>query len=262
VTCDGSVQPLQRYVDFQTTDIFIAVVRAAGLQRWGMNCFDTVGTSMRTTVPPKYPDGGSLAYQVAEPEDIPNYWMLATRSCFQTTSSRACTAQLSQSSFHHRGDLWRRPRSAVDFIWRRRSHTASHDRPVCIADGLPRRGMPGLEPEDVVPIDAGMIWGCDSDPRGAWTCSMRKAKSIRSTRASISHLGDELTAAGVSWKMYAPTADQYPGGSGTCGRSTTHSHIRDTQAWAEHIVPSISLPSMPNLAICRLCRGSNLHRSH
>ena len=56
-------------------------------------------------------------------------------------------------------------------------------------------------------------------------------------------LGDELSAAGVSWKMYAPATGSYDGGfQGSGGYIWTVydaiRHMRDSSAWKEHIVPT------------------------
>jgi phospholipase C len=69
--CDGGTVPLKRMLDRSSPDISHTWDSAlTSYNDGGMNCFDRITTA-------KHPGGGPLGYQVADPADIPNYWLLA-----------------------------------------------------------------------------------------------------------------------------------------------------------------------------------------
>jgi phospholipase C len=232
--CDGGTMPLQPLLDISSPDITHAWV--AALQSYndgGMNCFDQI-------TPAQYPDGGPLGYQVADQADIPNYWTLA-----QTfTLSDNFYSSLHGPSFPNHLYTIAAQSGGVSDNPTGATADAAPLVGACSPDGsCPDPGEAGLEPEDVPPLNQKTgVWGCDAD---------RKVRvAVRDEEGEIEEiypcldfptLGDELTAAGVSWKMYAPSAGVDDAGfQGSAGYIWTVydaiRHMRDTPNWAEHIV--------------------------
>ena len=98
----------------------------------------------------------------------------------------------------------------------------------------PQPGEAGLEPSDLKPfISKDQVWGCDSDP------SMRCQQHDPSGATSFIYpcldfptLGDSLSAAGVSWKLYGPR----PGQGGYLYTSLDGvRHSRDSSQWTDHV---------------------------
>ena len=105
-TCNGQTIPLQPLLDRSSPDITHAW--AAALESYndgGMNCFDQITTA-------QYPsDGGPLGYQVADEQDIPNYWTLAKTFVLSDNFLLGpARAELPEPSLHNRRDQRRRHR--------------------------------------------------------------------------------------------------------------------------------------------------------
>jgi phospholipase C len=232
--CDGGTIPLQPMLDISSPDITHAWTAAlTSYNDGGMNCFDQITNA-------KYPDGGPLGYQVADSVDIPNYWTLAQ----QFTLSDNFYSSLHGPSFpNHLYTIAAQSGGVSDNPTPGTAGNAPTVGPCSADGGCPAPGEAGLEPTDVTPLNQKTgVWGCDADPK--------TRVPVRDQEGEIEEiypcldfptLGDELTAAGVSWKMYAPAAGIEDGGfQGSAGYIWTVydaiRHMRDTPSWAEHVV--------------------------
>ncbi|MCL2449787.1 MAG: hypothetical protein FWD17_12640, partial [Polyangiaceae bacterium] len=116
----------------------------------------------------------------------------------------------------------------------------------------PSPGEAGLEPTDLPQLTgSGNDWGCDNNPNVRVRILDQEGEFEEIYPCmDFRTLGDELDEAGVTWKMYAPVygtnEDSYSqtGGAtfqGSGGYIWTAydaiRHMRDSPAWAEHIVP-------------------------
>ncbi len=236
-TCDGGTVPLHPLLDRSSPDITHAWEAAlTSYNDGGMNCFDTI-------TPAKYPGGGPLGYQVADEADIPNYWLLA--STFVLSDN--FYSSLHGPSFPNHlytiaaqsGGVTDNPNAAVATLPKAPQVAACTGSATC-----PEPGEAGLEPEDVTPytVTTG-IWGCDADPK-VRVPILDEEGEVEDIYPCLDFktLGDELTAAGVSWKMYAPVEGKYDGGfQGSGGYIWTVydaiRHMRDSPEWAAHVVP-------------------------
>ncbi len=109
----------------------------------------------------------------------------------------------------------------------------------------PHPGEPGLEPSDIegFPELRAPLWGCDANPKSrvAVLDQEREVEEIYPC-FDFPTLGDELSEAGVSWKMYAPVEPDPDGGIGGTPNGyqwTVYDairHIRDSEAWAAQVV--------------------------
>ena len=106
-------------------------------------------------------------------------------------------------------------------------------------------GEAGLEPGDVPPLAQKKgVWGCDADPKTRVPVLDQEGDVIEIYPClDFPTLGDSLTEAGVSWKMYAPNQGALDGGfQGSAGYIWTVydaiRHIRDSPDWKQHIVPT------------------------
>jgi phospholipase C len=235
--CNGTQIPLQPMLDRSSPDITHAW--AAALQAYndgGMNCFDQITTAT-------YPDGGPLGYQVADEQDIPNYWTLAKSFVLSDNFFSA----LHGPSFPNHlytiaatsGGVTDNPLAAVAT-----NPDAPKIGPCTSSTSCPGPGEAGLEPSDVTPytVKTG-IWGCDANPKVRVPILDEEGEMEEIYPClDFQTLGDELNAAGVSWKMYAPTEGVLDGGFQNSGGYiwTVYDairHMRDSPAWAEHVVP-------------------------
>jgi phospholipase C len=123
-----------------------------------------------------------------------------------------------------------------------------HDPDASPAPLVPPGGQPGeagLEPDDVPPLNqVNGVWGCDALPRTRVPILDQEGE-IEEIYPCLDFqtLGDELDAAGVSWKMYAPAAGKDDAGfQGSAGYIWTVydaiRHMRDSPLWAAHVVPT------------------------
>jgi phospholipase C len=235
--CDGGAVPLQPLLDRSSPDITHAWAAAlASYNDGGMNCFDTI-------TPAQYPSGGPLGYQVADEADIPNYWLLAKTFVL----SDNFYSSLHGPSFPNHlytiaatsGGVTDNPNTASPKLPDAPQVAGCNSSTTCSEPG-----EAGLEPEDVTPykVTTG-IWGCDADPK-VRVPILDEEGEVEDIYPCLDFktLGDELTAAGVSWKMYAPVEGAYDGGfQGSGGYIWTVydaiRHMRDSPEWATHIVP-------------------------
>jgi phospholipase C len=237
--CDGGTQPLMPLLDKSTPDITHAWAAAlTSYNDGGMNCFDQITAA-------KYPDSGApLGYQVASQADIPNYWQLAQ----QFVLSDNFYSSLHGPSFPNHlytlaaqsGGVEDNPTAAMPL-----NPLAPTVGPCGNTMSCPEPGEAGLEPTDIPPLAMKKgVWGCDADPKERVTVLDQEGEVVELYPCfDFPTLADELTAAGVSWKMYAPQAGAYDGGfqgSGGYIWSTFDAirHIRDTPDWAAHVVPT------------------------
>lgn len=236
-TCDGGTVPLQPMLDRSSPDISHAWDAALlAYNDGGMNCFDQI-------VPNQYPGGGPLGYQVADEADIPNYWALAKTFVL----SDSFYSSLHGPSFPNHlytiaatsGGVRDNPLDSDPD-----ASNAPQVGPCTSSTSCPDPGEAGLEPSDVTPYtDKSGVWGCDADPK-VRVPILDEEGEVENIYPCLDFqtLGDELDAAGVSWKMYAPVEGKYDGGfQGSGGYIWTVydaiRHMRDSPAWAEHVVP-------------------------
>lgn len=88
------------------------------------------------------------------------------------------------------------------------------------------------------------IWGCDANPKVKVAVYDQEGETeYMYPCVDFQTMGDVLTTAGLSWKMYAPSQ----GGVDDAGFQNSNGyiwtvydairHMRDSAAWAEHVVP-------------------------
>jgi phospholipase C len=236
-TCDGGTIPLQPLLDRSSPDITHAWAAAlASYNDGGMNCFDTITSA-------NYPGGGPLGYQVADEADIPSYWQLAKTFVL----SDNFYSSLHGPSFPNHlytiaatsGGVTDNPAASDDAL------PAAPQVAACTSStDCPEPGEAGLEPANVTPYKvASGIWGCDADPK-VRVPVLDEEGEVEEIYPCLDFqtLGDELNAAGVTWKMYAPVEGKYDGGfQGSGGYIWTVydaiRHMRDSPDWAAHVVP-------------------------
>ncbi|MGD0524403.1 MAG: alkaline phosphatase family protein [Polyangiaceae bacterium] len=237
VICDGGTVPLQRLLDRSSPDISHAWDAALlAYNDGGMNCFDQIPKDAG------YPGGGPLGYQVADEADIPNYWALAKTFVL----SDDFYSSLHGPSFPNHlytigatsGGVRDNPNAADMTLT-----AAPQVGPCTSATSCPDPGEAGLEPSDVTPykVTSG-IWGCDADPK-VRVPVIDEEGEVENIYPCLDFqtMGDELDAAGVSWKMYAPIESVDDAGfQGSGGYIWTVydaiRHMRDSPAWAQHVV--------------------------
>jgi phospholipase C len=235
--CDGGTVPLQPMLDRSSPDLSHAWNAAVlAYNDGGMNCFDQIQKDA------EYPGGGPLGYQVAEQADIPNYWTLAktfvlSDNFYSSLHGPSFPNHLytiaATSGVTDNPDLADSKLPAAPQVGACSSST-----------DCPEMGEAGLEPSDVKPYgrDSG-IWGCDADPKVRVRVLDEEGEFEEIYPClDFQTLGDELSAAGVTWKMYAPVEGDYDGGfQGSGGYIWTVydaiRHMRDSPDWAAHVVP-------------------------
>ncbi len=232
--CDGGTIPLQPMLDISSPDITHDFAPAlVAYNDGGMNCFDQITAA-------KYLDAGPLGYQVADEVDIPNYWTLAKTF---TLSDNFYSSLHGPSFPNHLYTIAAQSGGVIDNPGAARDADAPQVSP-CSADGsCPMPGEAGLEPSDIVPLtQKSGVWGCDANSK-VRVPIIDEEGEIEEIYPCLDFptLGDELDAAGVSWKMYAPSAGFVDGGyQGSAGYIWTVydaiRHMRDTPQWAEHVV--------------------------
>jgi phospholipase C len=175
------------------------------------------------------------AFQVAQSTDIPNYWLLAQ----QFALSDNFFSSLHGPSFPNHlytiaaqsGGVRDNPEFEPDAAQAPK-----------VAPGA-QPGEAGLEPDDITPIDQKSgVWGCDALPRTKVPVLDQEGE-IEEIYPCLDFqtLGDELDAAGITWKMYAPaTGVDDAGFQGSAGYIWTVydaiRHMRDSPLWAAHVV--------------------------
>ncbi len=222
-------------------------------------------------------NGGRSNYVQASEADIPNYWKLAREfvlsdNFFSSLHGPSFPNHLytiaAQSGGAEDNPLgaFRLPDGgllAPDGGSRPDPGPAPLVGPCASSTSCPDSGVPGLEPSDVPPItERASVWGCDADPRTRVTVLDQEGEVTEIYPCfDFPTLGDLLTAAGVSWKMYAVTSvsaapdvgfpdggfpdggfpdGRLPGGFGGYQWTAYDAirHMRDSDAWRAHIVPN------------------------
>jgi phospholipase C len=236
--CDGGTVPLAPLLDRSSPDISHAWQAAlTSYDDGGMNCFDQITAA-------KHPNGGPLGYQVADPADIPNYYALAKTFVL----SDNFYSSLHGPSFpNHLYTIAAQSGGVEDNPGGAKADAgpAPQVGPCASSLSCPEPGEAGLEPSDIPPLPQKRgVWGCDADPKERVPMLDQEGEVVEIYPClDVLTLGDELSAAGVSWKMYAPTAGVDDAGfQGSGGYIWTVydaiRHMRDSPAWQEHIVPT------------------------
>jgi phospholipase C len=236
----GATVDLQPLEDRSTPDINHSWASAMTAYNNGaMDGFDliTPGGTVVTEA------GVPLGYQVASRSDIPNYWTLAEKF----SMSDNFFSSLHGPSFPNHlytiaaqsGGVQDNPAGAAA------AGTNAPQVGPCgdSAADCPRAGEAGLEPSDVPPLSQKKgVWGCDADPKVKVTVyDQEGALEDIYPCFDFPTMGDSLSAAGVSWKMYAPSQGVNDAGfQGSAGYIWTVydaiRHVRDSPDWATHIV--------------------------
>ena len=237
---DGGTVALAPLLDKSTPDISHAW--AASLEAYndgGMDRFDLITKAL-------HPDGTPLAYQLAAESDIPNYWILAK----QFVLGDNFYSSLHGPSFpNHLYTLAAQSGGVMDNPGARNKDSGVATAPKvgpCMGPlGCPQPGEAGLEPSDIPPLPQKRgVWGCDADPQTRVPVLDQEGDIVEIYPClDFPTLGDELTQAGVTWKMYAPAqGDLDAGFQGSGGYIwTTYDairHIRDSAEWKTHIFPT------------------------
>ena len=201
----------------------------------GMNCFDSITDAL-------HPNGTPLAYQVADEEDIPSYYLLAKTFAL---SDAFFTSMHGPSFPNHLYTIAAQSGGVKDNPYGTNNRIAPWADPCSSIMSCPESGEPGLEPKDVQPLPSGQgVWGCDSDPSTVVPVLDQEGEVIEIYPClDFQTLGDELTAAGVSWNMYAPNVGVNKSGyQASDGYIWTIydaiRHMRGSPAWQEHIWPT------------------------
>jgi phospholipase C len=181
---------------------------------------------------------GMLAYQQATETDIPNYWTLAKTFAI----SDAFFSSLHGPSFpNHLYSIAGQSGGVMD-----NPHAGGPDGGPAptVGDcdgslGCPDPGKAGLEPISIPSLSGRpAVWGCDA-PTKERVAVLDQEGMVEEIYPCLDFptLGDELSAAGISWKMYAPAV----GATGTAENGyiwTVYDairHIRDSDEWRAHI---------------------------
>lgn len=273
--CDGGNVPLAPLLDRSSPDISHAWQAAlTAYNDGGMNCFDQITNAL-------HPNGTPLSYQVADPADLPNYWLLAQTFVL----SDSFFSSLHGPSFpNHLYTIAAQSGGVTDNPGGSQADAALAPQVAACLSSLSctEPGEAGLEPEDIPPLPAKRgVWGCDADPKERVRVLDQEGEIVEIYPClDFATLGDELSAAGVSWKMYAPgpgTDDAGFQGSGGYIWTVYDAirHMRDGDAWKQHIVtteqfavdaktgalPSVSWISTPSLVSehppASVCTGEN-----
>jgi phospholipase C len=168
-------------------------------------------------------------YVQASQEDIPNYWSLAQQFAL---SDNFFSSLHGPSYPNHLYTIAAQSGGAMN----NPNQKTPNGVPAPLVRPRQQPGVPGLEPRNVPPITSGTAWGCDNDPTSTVQVLDQEGQIERIYPClDFQTMGDELTAAHVSWKMYAPTQ-----GSGGYIWSVYDAirHIRAEPAWQRHIVPT------------------------
>jgi len=229
---DGGTIPLGPLYDVSTPDI--SHVWEAALIAYddgGMDKFDIASANAGIIDD----SGAPHAFQLAQSTDIPNYWLLAQ----QFVLSDNFFSSLHGPSFpNHLYTIAAQSGGVRDNpSWSADSSVAPK-----VAPGA-QPGEAGLEPDDITPINqTSGVWGCDALPRTKVPIIDEEGEVEEIYPClDFQTLGDELDAAGLSWKMYAPaTGVDDAGFQGSAGYIWTVydaiRHMRDSPLWAAHVV--------------------------
>lgn len=186
-------------------------------------------------------NGQLHSYTQASQQDIPNYWTLAQEFVLADNffsslhgpsfpnhlySIAAQSGGVTDNPLGPRKQRGTTPKPSGTPVPLKPAATVS-------AGGQP--GVPGLAPENVPPITRGVAWGCDA-PQNSRVRVLDQEGSIEEIYPCLDFktMGDQLTVAGVSWKMYAPM-EGVPGYIWSVYDAIRH--IRNSAEWQTHIVP-------------------------
>jgi phospholipase C len=235
-TSDGGTVPLGPMPDKVSPDISHAWAAAlTAYNDGGMNQFDLIQGAI----------GGTNNYVQASEADIPSYWKLAREFVLGDNFY----SSLHGPSFpNHLYTIAAQSGGVEDNPGAARPDAAPAPKVgPCGASFMscPEPGEAGLEPEDIAPLGQKKgVWGCDADPQARVPVLDQEGDVIEIYPClDFPTLGDLLTEAGVSWKMYAPAVGTYDGGfQGSGGYIWTVydaiRHMRDSDEWKKHVVPT------------------------
>ena len=228
---DGGTVTLGKMPDKVSPDISHAW--AAALTAYGdggMDRFDLIPGAI----------AGSNNYVQATEADIPNYWALAKEFAL----SDNFFSSLHGPSFPNHLYTIAAQSGGVEDNPGKQSPTPAPTVGGCpTATSCPEPGEAGLDPDNVTPLTQKKgVWGCDADPKVRVPMLDQEGDVIDVYPClDFPTLGDELSAAGVSWKMYAPgNGGDDAGFQGSAGYIWTVydaiRHIRASPEWKQHVV--------------------------
>jgi phospholipase C len=234
----GATVTLQPLVDESTPDINHCWECAlTAYADGGMNGFDLITPGGNIIEDSGVPHG----YQVATEPDIPNYWTLAKTFGISDNFFSALHGPSFPNHLYtiaaQSGGIGDNPNSAA-------GDAAPLVAPCTEAGVCPHAGEAGLEPSNIVAATAKTgIWGCDANKKVKVPVYDQEGE-VEDIYPCMDFptMGDILSEAGVSWKMYAPTAGFDDAGfQGSAGYIWTVydaiRHIRDSADWQTHVVP-------------------------
>ena len=229
---DGGTTPLGPLIDKSNPDISHTWQSALNAYNdGGMNGFDTASANAGILTDAGIP----LAYQVARQADIPNYWLLAQ----QFALGDNFFSSLHGPSFpNHLYTIAAQSGGVRD--------NPGHDNKADAAplvDAGDEPGVSGLEPRDIPSLmQTNGVWGCDAEPRTLVPIIDEEGEVEQIYPClDFQTMGDQLDSAGITWKMYAPSAGVDDAGfQGSAGYIWTVydaiRHLRDSPLWAAHVV--------------------------
>jgi len=213
----------------------------------GMNGFDLITPGGNILDDAGVPHG----YQVASEADIPSYWKLAqtfgiSDNFFSSLHGPSFPNHLftiaAQSGGYSMGfGVGDNPNGA-----KKKLPHAPTVAPCTSSTDCPHSGEAGLEPTDITPVTVTSgVWGCDADPKVRVPVYDEEGETeMIYPCLDFPTMGDLLSAANVTWRMYAPT-EQGSADSGFQGSNgyiwTVYDairHIRDSSAWKSHVFPA------------------------
>jgi acid phosphatase len=243
----GATVKLQPLIDKSNPDINHCWACAlTAYNDGGMNGFDLITPGGTVLDDAGVPHG----YQVASQADIPSYWKIAqtfalSDNFFSSLHGPSFPNHLftiaAQSGGYSSGfGVGDNPGTAAA-----KNPDAPTVGPCTSPTDCPKSGEAGLEPTDIPPLAAKKgVWGCDADPKAQVPLYDEEGETeMIYPCLDFPTMGDMLSAAGVTWKMYAPSQ----GGTDDAGFQNSNGyiwtvydairHIRDSSAWKEHVVP-------------------------
>jgi phospholipase C len=212
----------------------------------GMNGFDLIkpGGTFNDSGVPVYP-----GYEVASEATLPNYWKIAqtfglSDNFFSSLHGPSFPNHLftiaAQSGGYSSGNFGVGDNPGAAAAKNQKAPTVG---PCTSPTDCPQSGEAGLEPTNVAPLPlTSGVWGCDADPKVRVPLYDQEGETEMIYPCfDFPTMGDMLSAAGVTWKMYAPTEGTTDGGFQESNGYiwTVYDairHIRGSSAWKEHIV--------------------------
>ncbi len=242
ITHTGAVVPLQPLLDKSSPDIDHCWNCALmAYNDGGMNGFDLITPGGTIIDDSGVPHG----YQVASRSDIPNYWTLASTFAmsdnFYSSLHGPSFPNHLYSIAAQSGGVGDNPGNVAN------GANAPTVGPCDGSAGCPDPGEAGLEPTNIpsLPKNRG-VWGCDADPK-VRVALYDQEGTVEEIYPCVDFptMGDQLSAANVSWTMYAPTAASGVDDAGFQNSAgyiwTVYDairHIRNSPEWATHVLPT------------------------